>query len=232
LKLDRRCDVVHRTQRALLKTSLSPDDYWRTADRATKRKDIRRLERRLEEIGETRFSRLGEQEDPDPWIEAFLALELGGWKGQAGSALASDPATAELFRTAVRSAHDLRKLDFCRLDLDGEPLAMLVNFLAPPGAYGFKTAFDERYSRYSPGVILQRYNLNILSRPDIDWVDSCAAENHPMIDSLWSDKRSIIRASVSLSGRTNRMIFRIGRSIEKLATLLRLLRSRGSNQDV
>ena len=48
-----------------------------------------------------------------------------------------------------------------RLDLDGKPLAMLVNFLTAPGSFSFKTAFDEAFSRYSPGVLIQLDNLAI-----------------------------------------------------------------------
>lgn len=225
-QLDRQCDDVHRIQRAFLQSTLSPDDYWQTGVRAKKRKEIRRLERRLEEIGKVSFARLGPPDDVASWIEKFLALELSGWKGKEGSALASNPDTAELFRTALGTAHDLGKLDFMRLDLDGEPIAMLVNFLAAPGAFGFKTTYDEHYSRYSPGVILQRHNLTILGRPDIRWVDSCASENHPMIDSLWSDTRTIVRVSVSLPGKLNRTMFWAGRSVEKATALYKIIRSK------
>src|SRR3546814_15015132 len=40
--------------------------------------------------------------DCDRWVAAFLAMEQAGWKGQAGSALACDPATEHLFRDVVR----------------------------------------------------------------------------------------------------------------------------------
>ena len=38
--------------------------------------------------------------------------------------------------------------------------------LTPPGAFSYKTAFDERYARFSPGVLLQRENLAMLERPE------------------------------------------------------------------
>ena len=59
---------------------------------------------------------------------------------------------------------------------------MLATFLTPPGAFSFKTTFDEAFARFSPGVLLQRENLELLARPSIEWTDSCADMDHPMID--------------------------------------------------
>jgi hypothetical protein len=77
---------------------------------------------------------------------------------------------------------------------------MLINLLAPPGAFLFKTAYDEDYARFSPGVLLQIENLDLLERDGVAWVDSCAAENHPMIDALWTERRPIVRVTVRLAG--------------------------------
>jgi hypothetical protein len=84
---------------------------------------------------------------------------------------------------------------------------MLANFLTAPGAFSFKTAFDERYARFSPGVLLQLENLAMLEREDIAWCDSCAAADHPMIDSLWMERRSIGRISIAIGGTTRRAAF-------------------------
>ena len=81
---------------------------------------------------------------------------------------------------------------------------MLVNFLTPPHAFSFKTAYDERFARYSPGVLLQRENLSIASREGIAWADSCAAPDHPMIDRIWREKREIARISIAIGGRARR----------------------------
>ena len=38
-----------------------------------------------------------------------------------------------------------------------------------PGAFSFKTAFDEDYARFSPGVLLQIENLALLERDGIEY---------------------------------------------------------------
>src|SRR3546814_12960434 len=56
----------------------------------------------------------------------------------------------------------------------------------------FKIAFDEALGRFSPGVLIEIANLQaVLGDPAIGWMDSCAAADHPMIDSLWGERRTI-----------------------------------------
>src|SRR5690606_28192566 len=181
--------TVHREERALLGSDLSPEAYWDAAVRAKKRKELRRQASRLAELGAPAFRRWQEGEALDPWLDAFLELEARGWKGRAGSALASHADTQAWFRAMLTGAAAAGRLDLRALDLDGRPIAMLVSFLSPPGGFSFKTAFDEDYSRFSPGVLLQQANLDLLNDPQIAWVDSCAAPGHPMIDSVWRERR-------------------------------------------
>lgn len=202
-------EVVHREERALLESDLSPDAYWDGAVRGKKRKELRRQANRLAEQGAVAFRRWQAGEALDPWIDAFLDLEAGGWKGRAGSALASHSDTTAWFRAIVTGAAEAGKLDMRALDLDNRPLAMLINFLCPPGGFSFKTAFDEDYARFSPGVLLQQANLDLLDDNRIAWVDSCAAPGHPMIDSVWRERRRLVWLNVPLSGATDRMRFKI-----------------------
>lgn len=199
--------VVHREARALLDSDLSPDAYWDAAVRAKKRKELRRQASRLAELGRVDMRHWQAGEPVDPWIDAFLALEAGGWKGRAGSALASRSDTEAWFRAILSGAAEARRLDLRALDLDGRPLAMLVNFLSPPGGFSFKTAFDENYARFSPGVLLQQANLGLLDDARIAWVDSCAVPDHPMIDSLWRERRHLVWVNVPLSGTADRWRF-------------------------
>ncbi len=212
--LGRSCPTVHRIQRAALESDLTPQAYYEAVVRKKKRKELKRLQARLAELGRVEATRLGAGEDAGAWIDAFLALEKAGWKGKAGSALACDPAKEAFFREALAGAAAAGRLDMLRLSLDGRPIAMLVNFLAAPGSFSFKIAFDEDHARFSPGVLIQLENLRILERADIAWMDSCAAEDHPMIDSLWRERRSIVRVTVRLAGWRRRLVYAGCRALE------------------
>ncbi|WP_197277113.1 GNAT family N-acetyltransferase [Sphingomonas profundi] len=212
--IGRRCDVVHRLVRAQLDAGLAPEAYYEANVRKKKRKELKRLAARLAEQGHVETRRLCDAAELMPWCEDFLALERSGWKGRAGSALGSRADTAAFFCDMLAGAHAAGRLDMLRIDLDGRAIAMLVNFLTPPGAFSFKIAFDEDHARFSPGVLVQIENLQLLVRGDIAWMDSCAAENHPMIDSLWGGRRPIVRVSVPLGGWRRRATFAIVRAAE------------------
>ena len=206
--------LVTREMRAMLASDLAPGDYFEASLGGKKRKELRRQRRRLEEEGRLEVLRREGSEDIETWIEEFLALERAGWKGSEGSALASRPATEVLFREAMRAAAARGRLERLSLRIDGKPVAMLATFLTPPGAFSYKTAFDERYARYSPGVLLQRENLAMLERPEIEWTDSCAAANHPMIDHLWRERHAIGRVNLAIGGQARRALFGVLARIE------------------
>ena len=205
---DRPAAIVHSEQRAMLKSDQSPEDYFNASMSAKKRKELRRQHKRLSEQGALRFHRHADDYKIDQWCDDFLNLEQAGWKGSEGSALACDRATASLFRIAMHGAATRGRVERLSLSLNGKPIAMLVNFLASPGSFSFKTAFDEEYARFSPGVLLQHENLALLTRTDIDWSDSCAAANHPMIERIWREKRTIVRASIGIGGGLRRTLCR------------------------
>lgn len=200
--------LVHREDRAMLASELSPEAYLEVSLSGKKRKELRRQYTRLAELGELRFSREDGATGLGRWMDEFLALEHSGWKGSAGSALSSHFATESMFRDALAGAASAKRLERITLWLDDQPVAMLVNFLSAPGAFSYKTAFDERFARFSPGVLLQRENLDLLQRPGIAWCDSCAAADHPMIDHLWRERRSIGRISIGIGGAIRRGLLR------------------------
>jgi CelD/BcsL family acetyltransferase involved in cellulose biosynthesis len=223
--LGRPCPVVHRSRRAFLQSGLPPRAYYEQAVRKKKRKELRRLNARLRELGTVAVSRPASAEGAARCCDEFLALEAAGWKGRAGSALASDPTKEAFFRDVIAGAQAAGRLEFLRFALNDRPIAILVNFFAPPGGFTFKIAFDEDFARFSPGVLLQIENLQVLERPDVAWMDSCAVENHPMINSLWTERRSIVRVTVPLAGRGRCLVYAGARALETGSALLSRLLS-------
>ena len=204
----RQSAIVDRRQRAMLSSSDQAEDYLAKALGGKHRKDLRRQRRRLAEHGELGVERLYDRSDIAGWIEDYLALEASGWKGDAGTALAHDPAHKMFFSKALTGAAEAGRLERLALTLDGRRIAMLATFKTAPGAFSFKTAFDERLARYSPGMLLQIENLASLEATDLDWTDSCAAPGHPMIERLWKERRTLVSYNIALGGRIRRTIAR------------------------
>jgi CelD/BcsL family acetyltransferase involved in cellulose biosynthesis len=197
----RTAPVVHRHQRALLAGEMDAETYLSTHVRAKKRKEWRRLANRLNDAGSVAFRVLEDASALGQWCDDFLALEAAGWKGERGAAFGNNAGTRTFFNDMMAGAHAAGRLEFQRLDLDGRAIAMLVNFITAPGSWSFKIAYDEELARFSPGVMIEMRNMErVLSAPEIDWMDSCAIEDHPMIDSLWVGRREMVQISVPLFG--------------------------------
>lgn len=201
-------------ERAALRRGVSPEEHLCATLEKKRRKELSRKRRRLEEIGRLEFSRSTDADGLEEWIDGFLALERSGWKGERGSSLASAPQTEALFRESLRGAAAEGRLERLALNLDGKPIAMLCNFIAPPFSFAFKTAFDEAHRKLSPGMLLQVENLALLDRPDIELSDSCAVPGHPMIEQIWSDRREMAMVSVGIGGRLRRAIGALLTTIE------------------
>lgn len=206
--------IAAREARAMLAGEIAAADYLDAAMAPKKRKELRRQHNRLAEEGALSFECIDGGESLAAWTAEFLALEAAGWKGEAGSALASAPETRALFEQALAGAAAAGRLQRLALRIDGRAIAMLVNFITAPGAYGFKTAFDEAYARFSPGMLLQLENLALLEREGIRWADSCAVEGHPMIERLWRGQRRMASINIAIGGPARRAAFRLLKAYE------------------
>ncbi len=183
-----------RFDRALLEVDAAQDSraYLDGALSKKKSKEYRRLVQRLGEQGDMRFDRLLPGADAQPWLDEFLGLEASGWKGREGSAFASTEPDRRYFTEVITQAHARGRLGLFALRLDGVAIAMKCNFIGPDGAWAFKIGFEEKYAKYSPGVLLELESIrSAFDEPSFPWMDSCAKPDHPMIDHLWRSGRTI-----------------------------------------
>jgi len=214
--------------RALFRPRENADSYINAALRRDHRKDLRRKTRRLQEQGLVEFNSLKLDGDLERWVGEFLALEAGGWKSEDGGAFACNDANREYFHSVAKSAFERRRLMMLALRLDGRPIAMKCNILACPGSFAFKIAFDEDFSYYSPGVLLELENIRILhSDPRIEWMDSCATPEHPMIDRLWHDRRTISSILIPTASSAGNLVIRALPFMRSINRKARALQAKG-----
>lgn len=199
---DRRAlaEHVETHVRALVKSPADWMAYAASVMSTHQRRELRRHWRRLTELGDLTERSLAADQGRavESWIDSFLHLESLGWKGHQGTSFKEANGAAEYFREITRAAYAQDRLQMFGLFLDGEPIAMKVNFLASPGAFAFKIAYDERFSKHSPGVQLELENLRRLHETNgVEWMDSCAVPNHFMINRMWKERRTIKHLRVS-----------------------------------
>lgn len=219
--------IAHRTQllarqtrwtRAMYRLD-TPDDPEHMS--AKQRSTLRRKERRLREEGEVGYRRMEPGNDPMPWIERFLELEAGGWKGRQGTAMATSD--REFFIAVCGQAHARGQLHMLALELDGKPIAMKCNFLAGCQAFTFKIAYDEAYARFSPGILIELYQMRHLREvhAQLKAVDSCTVADNTMFPGLWSGECVLGDFAILRNNPFHRILLGYGARLMQVLTRLR-----------
>jgi hypothetical protein len=125
-------------------------------------------------------------------FEEFVRLEAAGWKGRRGTALASLQDAGPFAREVVARLADAGAVRIVSLRMNDQPLAVVICLVAGETAFTWKIAYDEAFSRFSPGAQLMMEVPGVLfAEAEIACIDSCAVADHPMIDPLWQDRRPI-----------------------------------------
>lgn len=204
-----------------------PHDSSEPGLSAKHRKELRRLERRLAEQGELTYRVYDPSEASQPWIDQFLALEARGWKGRNdGFAMGRDDSDRKFFQSVMRAGAQRRRIQMLALELNGAPIAMKLNFLLGDGSYAFKIAYNEDHAKYSPGVLLELFYMRHIADncPEINWIDSGARPDHPMINRIWTSRRPISHYLAAYGNTPGRMMVKSWDSHKALrATLKRVL---------
>lgn len=191
----RRSFVSQRASRAVLRRRGAAEALLAEALPARRRKEFRRLERRLAEQGGLRYTVAESAPEQERWIRDFLALEAGGWKGARGSAFACSDSSRRFFSLMAGEAARRGRLMALGLSVGGRPIALKCNLLAGDGAFAFKIAYDEAFAKFSPGTLLELENIRRFHlTPALQWMDSCAEPDHFMANRLWLDRRTLVTA--------------------------------------
>jgi CelD/BcsL family acetyltransferase involved in cellulose biosynthesis len=191
---------VGRHQRALLAPAGERAGYVETVLGDKRLKKLDRQRRRLAKDGTVAFVLATSPADVSAALADFFALEASGWKGAAGTAAAQTPAIRQFMETAVAGLAAQRQASLACLVHAGRVIAADIVLRAAEGAWIWKVAYDEAFAPASPGVLLALdATRTLLADPTLAWCDSCAGPDHPMIDRLWGERRTIVDRLIALA---------------------------------
>jgi len=211
--------VTDTFERPMLESLLDGQTYLRTAISRPHFRDLKRQRTNLEKCGELRYCVARQPEDIRWRTEEFLALEASGWKGRERSAMIMDRYRAAFAREAITNLAEADSVRIHTLDLDGKAIAAMVVFLMAGEAYTWKTAYDERYAKFSPGkLLLAQLTEWHLDDANIVRSDSCAVPDHPMLARFWQEREEMGTLVIGL--RQDR-----DRDVRQVATQLHLYRN-------
>jgi hypothetical protein len=175
-------------------------------------RDLQRRRRRLAEAAGAELRTVDLAGEPDG-VERFLALEASGWKGAQGTAMASNPAHADLFRQVCRGFARRGALQLLSLEAGGRSYAMLCSLAAGDTVFQFKIAFDEAHAPAGPGIQIEGDHVDGLDAavPGARLVDTCADPSNEMANNLFPDRVSLERLALpgrGLRGRADAALVR------------------------
>ena len=188
----------HRVHSFTRASQIFADRSASTSQSFSPKKKLRAKFRKLNDLGSVKFEVLSDQQFLSAWIDEFLLMEAQSWKSLGGTAVANNASHEAFFRNVLADAFTLGKLRFCRLSLDEKAIAYSFDLLHNREAFAIKIAHDRALDKYSPGVLLEQANLNdLVANKIVRSIDSCAAEDHPVLNGLWAERKEIVQYVVS-----------------------------------
>ncbi|MDE2403528.1 MAG: GNAT family N-acetyltransferase [Sphingomonadales bacterium] len=173
--------------------------------KGSRRRRIASLERKCErELGPLAWRVAGSKADVAAALDRFLALESAGWKGRAGSALASATATRDFFAAVTSAAAARGLIEVTELLAGGRLIAASVHFVAGDEGFGFKMAYDEGLGGFGPGLLLLSRLTAHFRDAGPPRVDSCCAPGQEPIGSLWPQRLGLVDCGIALGGPLRR----------------------------
>ncbi len=177
-------------ERAFLRQRAGEEAYWLANIGKHRRRTLRQQRNHLDLAAGGR-SDVRVRTDRDA-VADFLALEAAGWKGHEPGGLAFQRSEAgESFFAAVCAHYlDEGRMWFTSLEGDGQTIAMLCCVRAGPGTFAYRTAYDEGWARFGPGVqIFLAAMEHFDADTDAAWLDGCAARDNEHLLGLLPDRK-------------------------------------------
>ncbi|RVG06213.1 GNAT family N-acetyltransferase [Sinorhizobium meliloti] len=220
--------VTDTFSRPMLESLLDGPTYLREAVSSQHLRELKRQWNNLAKQGALVYNVARQPDEIRLRMEEFLVLEASGWKGRERSAMIMDRFRAAFAREAVNNLAEADNVRIHTLDLDGKAIATVIVLLMAGEAFAWKTAYDERYAKYSPGKLLVAELTEWhLDDANIIRSDSCAVPDHPVMSRLWQEREEMGTLVIGLAQNRDRDVRQVAaqlhlyRNTRNMARLLR-----------
>ncbi len=161
--------------RAFATAWLPLDGDWKTIEAkmtSKNRKYIRWARKAAEREGSVRFDVvLPTEADLEDHLKEAFRVESAGWKSRANSAILSDPRRKRFWELFARTATRLGifRLFFLRIGHETAAVRMAVEYAGR--LWDCKIGYDERWARFSPGILLTNETLQYACEQRLDGLE-------------------------------------------------------------
>jgi hypothetical protein len=147
--------------------------FWQARSKSL-RQSVRRRFRSVEKDGIQSELKVIDSGDAMPGAVAdYSTLEMSGWKGRQGTALDGTSQQSRFYEDLLTTFAEAGQAVAYQLRFDGQVVASLLTIHGEGVLIPLKTAFDEGFSRYSPGRLLDYLFLqNVFADPNITIIEN------------------------------------------------------------
>lgn len=193
------CRVPEFTRSTTRPTIRRRDDgaYFATTLQGGRKRKLAQLRRNLERLLGERLRVIDEAGNAEA-VERLMAIEVRGWKGRVGSAVACKPERVNYFREVCAGFSAQGRLQLLSLQGAGKTLAMRCNIRSGGMAFALRSAYEERFAKGSPGSQFEIEAVSAFHASGDVMIDSCANYTKAPYFSLWPDIRTLSRFVVTL----------------------------------
>ena len=131
--------------------------------------NLRRAKRQLAKLGEVTVEVIKKKKELEPALNAFIALEMSGWKGKTvnvnkgeGQALGLDKDQVIFFNKLINRFTEKEQFEICTIKINNRIVSMLLNLRYNDTLFGLKMVYDEEFAKASPAMVLLDLRLELI----------------------------------------------------------------------
>ena len=206
-------------ERAVIPVDEIPDGDVFSMYSKSRRKSLKRNIRRLQSNGAVSYRLVCPEPGDHQAVDEFLRLEALGWKGDEGTALATDSEHEQFCRQLVDGFAANTRVVFGELCVDCRPIASTLNLLSGETLFAMKIGWDPALAECSPGTLSELCLLQHCRQlTGVQRVDSCAKPGS-YVDNIWPWRRTLTAGVFTTSMTSTLAASALGR-IKQLKRML------------
>jgi CelD/BcsL family acetyltransferase involved in cellulose biosynthesis len=183
---------------------------------AKRRSNYRRRLRQLEGKGEVEFRSAKTPSELEAVLPDAFRLHRLRWASLPDGSGFATPSGVEFHRPALAALAEQGFVRLSTMAFEGRPIAFALAFALSGRLYGYRTAFDPSFARYSPGVLTVHALLAAACREGLERVEFLGAADTFKVE--LTDRLEPLHVGIGLAGSPR------GRAVVAARTGLRQLR--------
>jgi CelD/BcsL family acetyltransferase involved in cellulose biosynthesis len=165
--------IMHSLKTPAIILPSDPEQYFATLSAGVRRNIKRYTEKKLGALGKVGIRFYDSEQDATEFVDAMLSIERRSWKEKAGTSITTNPSQEKLYRAFTPRAAKNGWLLSTVISINDEPIAYSYGFVFGNIFSQEKSSFDDKYSEYSPGLMVPVAVIRELCRRGIqvfDWM--------------------------------------------------------------